>query len=125
MCLKLCEYSLGFPLCECEAVRKVYPAMDLDCVCAMFCIGYGYHLDGCPVCAEVLTGPGDGSADKRGQNNHWKEPSACSLTTSHNTSGPEEARGKIDWNQWCIERCSEGDGGAACNCDILPLNLQT
>lgn len=26
----------------------------------------------------------------------------------------------VDWDTWCITQCDSGQGGAACNCDIIP-----
>lgn len=29
---------------------------------------------------------------------------------------------EVDWDEWCRTQCALGEGGAACNCDILPLS---
>lgn len=26
----------------------------------------------------------------------------------------------VGWDVWCREVCSDGNGGAACSCDLLP-----
>lgn len=38
-----------------------------------------------------------------------------------NPIGQCTSDGMTDWNCVCQIWCSNGDGGAACNCDLLPL----
>ncbi|KAG7188767.1 hypothetical protein KM043_008385 [Ampulex compressa] len=38
--------------------------------------------------------------------------------TTKDPNSSEE--GHIDWEMWCMAQCDNGQGGSACNCDIIP-----
>lgn len=95
-CPILCENALGNPLCGCEKPTQK-KELDLLGICKFFCLNYEYNIDGCPSCDAL-----------------------CSKAKIVNR---RKHKVKIDWEEWCKSRCIEGDGGAACNCDILPLRM--
>ncbi|XP_017776568.1 PREDICTED: uncharacterized protein LOC108562664 [Nicrophorus vespilloides] len=103
-CPLLCDYSLGEPLCSCSAETATYRtdfySIDFDRICSFFCVNHDYNIIGCRSCSIYRNQSYD--------------------TYSMQTYRPDR---KIDWDAWCRERCAEGDGGVACNCDILPLSL--
>lgn len=102
-CPILCANSLGRPLCDCNGFDKRPEEVDFIQICGAFCIKYGYRINGCQSC------------------DVYKKVSDMFIIKSQVSARMRKV--KIDWNQWCLDRCIEGDGGAACNCDILPLRM--
>lgn len=101
-CPVLCDNHLGYPLCKCSS-PPTKREIDFVEVCGFFCIHYNYKIDGCQPC-KVYKDEEDKSALFRSIRPKIKS-----------------VRDNIDWQEWCRDRCSVGDGGVACNCDILPL----
>lgn len=100
-CPVLCENRLGYPLCECDPPTKDVPReVDYVQICSFFCVTYGHRVDGCQKCETYQ--------ENEEESSQWTN--RIGKTTD------------VDWEAWCLEMCSSGDGGIACNCDILPMN---
>lgn len=127
-CPILCKNQLGFPLCNCDEFEiasltpnlnkktgfvgetnnnygeLIYPKrVDFLEICGFFCLEYDYQLYGCQAC-EMFKKFNESGFDIR----NWSIGSKIL---------------KEDWKLWCSKKCSTGDGGAACNCDLLPMAL--
>ncbi|XP_066257343.1 uncharacterized protein [Euwallacea similis] len=103
-CKVLCKNGLGYPLCTCNDEDTTKPT-DFFAVCSSFCVNYSYQLYGCQNCTLYLE----------------------YMTNNINSNNPFDMASlgvdgtvTIGWNAWCREMCSDGNGGAACNCDLLP-----
>lgn len=113
-CTVLCENQLGDPLCHCNETTTTKAAKKTDFiqVCAYFCVTYDYQIYGCQACtlyknateARILTYVG------------------VSSTSEQDDGGDTEP--VVNWDIWCQNMCQEGNGGAACNCDLLPMSLE-
>ncbi|XP_044745122.1 uncharacterized protein LOC123306986 isoform X2 [Coccinella septempunctata] len=104
-CPVLCANGLGYPLCSCRN-SKSKPANFVQ-VCGHFCLSYDYQVFGCQPC-DVYR-------------NLQKVKDMSYLLPSNVSSGYLMV-GMVHemspyWIQWCIDKCSEGEGGSACNCD--------
>ncbi|XP_059485884.1 uncharacterized protein LOC132202752 [Neocloeon triangulifer] len=111
ICPLLCHLKLGHPLCGCGAKNK--PNVELE------------HENVCNLCDLVIDEPDVFKrlgCDKR-------KCGASSMNRNYDlTLGINEISNGlleefVDWNLWCTIQCEEGDGGIACNCDMLPLQL--
>ncbi|XP_056646050.1 uncharacterized protein LOC130451207 [Diorhabda sublineata] len=106
-CPVLCKNNLGNPLCSCDnlnvGLEKDQNNVNFVEICSDFCIRYSYRLAGCQKCSIYQT-LFSSETDNFGQTNF--------MTSSYNG---------IDWYAWCQNQCGKGDGGAACNCDRLPI----
>lgn len=71
----------------------------------MFCTKHKYRIYGCQKC-DVYT--------KISEGNNF---------TVHTLVINDKEKTTFDWNGWCVQMCSKGDGGAACSCDLMPMNL--
>lgn len=104
VCPMLCANSLGRPLCDCEPeTNNKSEEIDFVQICGTFCTKYGYRINGCQSC------------DVYNKASHMFELNTFSRR--------KMAKIRIDWNEWCKQKCLEGDGGVACNCDILPISI--
>ncbi|CAH0551575.1 unnamed protein product [Brassicogethes aeneus] len=101
-CPVLCRNNLGEPLCECGAKTVVDKEVDFFEVCGHFCLQYDYQIPGCQRC------------------DLYRDASHQNSTKMLLASGPVKTIG-INWNKWCQVMCTNGEGGAACNCDLLPM----
>nr|CAI5827075.1 unnamed protein product [Callosobruchus analis] len=90
---------LTFPFCIGLIIRPTCLAAKIR-GSAFYCLHYNYQLNGCQSCEAYAA---------------VSEFSKQSLVLE---SDPE-----VDWVAWCIRKCHQGDGGAACNCDLLPMGL--
>ncbi|XP_060536032.1 uncharacterized protein LOC132707991 isoform X1 [Cylas formicarius] len=108
-CDVLCKNGLGFPLCNCQYEAKTYEA-DFVAVCSTFCESYDYQIYGCQSC-DLL---------KNYFNNTPNEQNSASPFSVMSTDTMSITAKKTYWRLWCVDVCSTGDGGAACNCDLLP-----
>ncbi|KAL1512522.1 hypothetical protein ABEB36_002103 [Hypothenemus hampei] len=101
-CKVLCKNGLGYPLCACSYNdTKTYP--DFVEICSVFCVNYNYQLYGCQNCTLYVQYASDKS-------NPIFEFASMDLKDTVT----------VGWKAWCREMCSDGNGGAACNCDLLP-----
>lgn len=110
-CSVLCSNQLGYPLCQCNS-KKVDPNFKVDYIqiCSYFCLKHNHQVYGCQPCRVY----------QQTQEQHGgKEADVFGFSRSSNSNLYE-----IDWEKWCKEQCSVGNGGAACNCDILPFSAQ-
>ncbi|XP_022912977.2 uncharacterized protein [Onthophagus taurus] len=112
VCPILCKNGLGQPLCDCQdpknRAKEVNEEIDFVQVCGNFCLDFKHRLPGCQSCKVYE------EAAKTDKNVFSVNSSSSSLDRSLKT---------VDWEEWCRQMCSVGDGGAACNCDILPMSL--
>lgn len=95
LCPDLCANALGFPLCRCPAPSSAAAhasAVDWSSVCGTFCRREGLTVYGCPPCTVKP---------------EYRVQSA-------------KGDGDVNWDLWCHEQCLDGDGGLACNCDLIP-----
>lgn len=99
-CPVLCRNRLGYPLCNCDDDVKLNKHVDLLEVCTFYCLSFDYQLSGCQDCDLVK-----------------------SAIRSHDKSGLSATylKSTINWNLWCQAMCYTGNGGAACECDLLPM----
>ncbi|ERL83418.1 uncharacterized protein LOC125504687 [Dendroctonus ponderosae] len=105
-CTVLCKNRLGYPLCACTYDDSKLYATNFMEICSAFCVSYGYQLYGCQNCSlyrEYII-------------NKSSDPNNPFDTASMDLDGSVS----IGWEAWCREECSDGNGGAACNCDLLP-----
>ncbi|KAJ8963311.1 hypothetical protein NQ318_018780 [Aromia moschata] len=109
-CDLLCGYGLGYPLCGCEdgdggnATRK---KTDFGKVCSHFCVQHDYRIYGCQPC------------------DLYKNASLASFGFySDDVSSNDDDGQQVNWDLWCQKMCQDGDGGAACNCDLLPMSME-
>lgn len=107
ICPVLCANKLGYPLCNCTTTDSTNANKDIDFVqiCGNVCLNLNYRITGCQSC-EVYQSTAEMHGDK-----------SFSLSVDRSVQS-------VDWDEWCRQMCSEGDGGIACNCDILPMSLQ-
>lgn len=109
-CPVLCNNNLGFPLCSCTLVLSKTEAglkkVNFIEICAVFCIDYNYKLFGCQKC-DVYKNMLAKTETKYGLGAVQSPLMMSSL--------------QADWVDWCVEKCNQGDGGAACGCDKLPM----
>lgn len=103
-CPVLCSNNLGYPLCNCQNVNGRRP--NFVEICSHYCLSYNYQIFGCQNC-EVYR---DLQKDK---NMSYLLPYASSGDVMLGTVRELSPY----WVQWCIDKCSEGEGGSACNCD--------
>ncbi|XP_050301235.1 uncharacterized protein LOC126739532 [Anthonomus grandis grandis] len=106
-CSVLCKNQLGYPLCGCTYdTTKVY-APDFVEICSTYCVDYGYQLYGCQNCTIYLQ--------------YLQASSGSSSSSAFNTASMSIGTSLgVDYSLWCKEECSDGNGGAACQCDLLP-----
>ncbi|XP_030764915.1 uncharacterized protein LOC115889121 [Sitophilus oryzae] len=110
-CSVLCKNGLGYPLCSCNYQSSIIYEPDFVQVCSTFCINYDYQIYGCQSCTlyKQLTSllvSNSASSDFQEATLNVSSESGSGLT--------------IGWHSWCLDMCSDGNGGAACNCDLLP-----
>lgn len=110
-CPLLCEYDLGYPLCQCSKNKQVTRSnkkikVDFNKICDHYCQEQRWWLRGCPVC-EVTIQYGGSSQNGR-----------MMTYTSKDISSYD-----VDWGKWCDIQCAAANGGSACNCDILPFSM--
>ncbi|KAL3287592.1 hypothetical protein HHI36_002058 [Cryptolaemus montrouzieri] len=110
-CPVLCANNLGYPLCNCQNTINQNTEVDYVQICAFFCIDYDYQLFGCQSCdiykklsqeafvPVLLTSTSNGSK--------------AIPTTNMVLSASLDPY----WTTWCVDKCSVGEGGSACNCD--------
>ncbi|KAG5879919.1 hypothetical protein JTB14_014392 [Gonioctena quinquepunctata] len=98
-CEVLCDNNLGYPLCGCNYDSS--KATDFITVCSFYCLQYNYQIFGCQKCS-IYNSSNDAFSFQ-----------------SMNTDVPR----KVDWDLWCVKKCMKNDGGAACDCDLLPMSL--
>lgn len=104
-CPLLCANRLGYPLCSCNATNVAYAPffkVNYQQICTHFCLLYRYQIYGCDTCATYRK---------------HEEAVALKLTTAEVVAAEED----VDWEKWCVYMCKQGDGGAACYCDLLPM----
>ncbi|CAH1979659.1 unnamed protein product [Acanthoscelides obtectus] len=104
VCDMLCLNGLGKPLCKCPGGnwRDDQHRPNFIQICSFYCLHYNYQLNGCQSCEAYATA---------------SEFSKQSLVL--------ESDPKVNWPAWCVRKCHAGDGGAACECDLLPMGLIT
>ncbi|VEN38312.1 unnamed protein product [Callosobruchus maculatus] len=101
-CEMLCANGLGKPLCKCptSSQESEQHRPDFIQICSFYCLHYNYQLNGCQSCEAYAA---------------VSEFSKQSLVL--------ETDPQVNWPAWCARKCHQGDGGAACNCDLLPMGL--
>ncbi|CAG9863306.1 unnamed protein product [Phyllotreta striolata] len=100
-CDVLCLNGLGQPLCTCDTSATSSRRSEANFleICSFFCVTYNYRISGCQKCSIYRSlVPGNRN---------------LAVYTRFETT--------FDWESWCLEQCGRGNGGAACNCDRLPL----
>lgn len=91
--------SKGYPICGCKSTNK---STNWPAVCGAFCKSNSYVLPGCPSCPAVDDDD----------------------VFSEDIIIPHEYRSMEDvWVEWCKCQCKKGEGGAACNCDLIPFMI--
>lgn len=103
-CPVLCDNHLGYPLCHCRTPPKNREINFIE-VCGFFCVEHHYRIDGCQPCNVYQAAVDEASMYSR------------SIRPKRYKSSGDD----IDWEEWCRDRCKVGDGGVACNCDLLPM----
>ncbi|KAK9872508.1 hypothetical protein WA026_017973 [Henosepilachna vigintioctopunctata] len=106
-CPLLCENNLGNPLCDCRNIEVKTIRVNFVKICANFCIKYDYQIYGCQSCKiykDVFQN--DVKSVTKGEKNKIKN----GLILSSVQLAPH-------WVEWCVNKCSQGEGGSACNCD--------
>ncbi|KAJ8967837.1 hypothetical protein NQ314_002611 [Rhamnusium bicolor] len=105
-CSILCENNLGYPLCRCDHNNSNKSKANFAQICSYFCTNYDYMIYGCQSCSL------------------YKEASASDMMLSARLLSPDDDQVPVvDWSLWCQKMCQDGDGGAACNCDLLPMSM--
>uniref|UniRef100_V5GRN7 Uncharacterized protein n=1 Tax=Anoplophora glabripennis TaxID=217634 RepID=V5GRN7_ANOGL len=114
-CIVLCENQLGEPLCHCNETTtgKVAKKPDFMQVCGFFCVRYDYRIYGCQTC----------SLYKNATEARMLSYVGVSTNSEDDDDGGE-GEPVVNWDLWCQNMCQEGNGGAACNCDLLPMSLE-
>ncbi|XP_076268697.1 uncharacterized protein LOC143201478 [Rhynchophorus ferrugineus] len=111
-CDVLCKNGLGYPLCNCAydtSTTRYDP--DFVQVCSTFCVNYDYQIYGCQNCTLYKE-----FSSKQTETSSMDDFQEASMNVG-STLGTTLS---IGWDSWCLEMCSDGNGGAACNCDLLP-----
>lgn len=106
ICPVLCANKLGYPLCNCSTsdTSNANAEVDFVQICGYVCINLSYRIPGCQYC-EI-----------------YKATAKMHGTDSFSLAIDRSVK-SVDWEEWCRQMCSVGDGGVACNCDILPMSL--
>ncbi|GJQ66125.1 hypothetical protein Trydic_g4190 [Trypoxylus dichotomus] len=106
ICPVLCANKLGYPLCNCSTTDTANAnTVDYVQICGNVCVNLNYRIPGCQSCKIYKA-----MKEMHGDN-------SFSLAINRSVKS-------VDWEEWCRQMCSVGDGGVACNCDILPMSLQ-
>ncbi|KAJ8976318.1 hypothetical protein NQ317_010272 [Molorchus minor] len=103
-CTVLCENNLGYPLCACSAAPKTTKP-DFVKICSFYCVNYEYRIYGCQAC------------------HLYNSTVFRTLSDSLSEDDQQDDHPVVNWELWCQKMCQDGDGGAACNCDLLPMSL--
>lgn len=113
-CTILCENQLGDPLCHCNetATGTGSKKTDFVQVCGIFCVRYDYQIYGCQACQLYKNATSARMINYVGVD-----------TMSEQSDGDDDVP-LVNWDLWCQNMCQEGNGGAACNCDLLPMSLE-
>lgn len=109
-CSVLCSNQLGYPLCQCDITTQFIDTkfkVNFVQICSYFCLKHKYKIYGCQSCQVY----------EKAQEQHGG-PKADLFGFEKQAKSTRQG---VDWEAWCKEQCINGDGGAACNCDILPL----
>ncbi|KAJ8926133.1 hypothetical protein NQ315_009990 [Exocentrus adspersus] len=125
-CSVLCENGLGEPLCHCgdRAKEKLLITRKTDFVqvCGHFCVRYDYRIFGCQACPLYKNATGI-AARMLAPHVSFSDGAPPDQQTGGD-GGQDGNVPVVDWDLWCQSMCQEGNGGAACNCDLLPMSLK-
>ncbi|XP_065352768.1 uncharacterized protein LOC135947762 [Cloeon dipterum] len=119
VCMVLCHLGLGQPLCGCEIRNSSLEAAERQ-------------REVCNLC-ELATNGDEIYSKLKCDSNQCSKPGPQKKTIPNEigeidlVDGPfsfQFLQTMVDWNLWCIIQCEEGDGGIACDCDMLPLQFE-
>ncbi|XP_018328844.1 uncharacterized protein LOC108739440 [Agrilus planipennis] len=107
VCQEICRLKVDILKCECEAHQsKKSSSINVEKICDVICEN-GIKLAVCDFCSD---------------NEREKREAEEETTTEKEEEENVETTTAFDQEAFCKEECAQGNGGSACNCDILPLN---